>query len=295
MEELSVSAFWAALIATGIGVFFYGAYAFGSRVALRQMAANGGAGVTVATFERLPDWFGRFGTLSTWVATALLTLSLFARWQATGYAPWSNLWEYTAAFAGGIMLFYLVFERWHGQRTLGAFIQPLALALMVTSAAFFSSEVQPLVPALQSRGILTAHVGIMILAYGALSVSFGAGVMYLLQGGQRNRFSRLPKASLLDEIAYRSVMVGFPLLAVGIVLGAYWANSAWGRYWGWDPKETSILISWLIYAAYMHTRGLRSWAGMRSAIVLLIGFASIMFSYFAVNLFVSGLHSYAGV
>jgi cytochrome c-type biogenesis protein CcsB len=170
----------------------------------------------------------------------------------------------------------------------------VVLALMVSAAVFFPSGVSPLVPALQSRGILAAHVGIMILAYGALSISFGAGVMYLLQGGQRNRFPRLPKGKLLDEIAYRSVMVGFPLLTVGIALGAYWANSAWGRYWGWDPKETSILISWLIYAGYLHMRGLRSWAGTRSAVVLLVGFASIMFSYFAVNLFVAGLHSYAG-
>lgn len=290
MQDLSVSAFWAALIATGTGVFFYWAHTFGSRVALRRMATDGGPGVTVATFERLPDWFGRFGTLSTALATAVLAVSLFARWQATGYAPWSNMWEYTVAFAGGMMLFYLVFERWYGQRSLGAFVHPVVLALMVTSATFFSSEVQPLVPALQSRGIIAAHV-----AYSALSVSFGAGLVYLLQGGRRNRFSRLPRAALLDEIAYRSVMVGFPLLAVGIAQGAYWANSAWGRYWGWDPKETSILISWLIYAAYLHMRGLRDWAGMRSAVVLLIGFASIMFSYFAVNLFVAGLHSYAGV
>ena len=90
-------------------------------------------------------------------------------------------------------------------------------------------------------------------------------------------------------------MIGFPVLAAGIALGAYWANHAWGRYWGWDPKETSALATWLLYAAYLHMRGLRKWAGMRSAYILVVGFAAVMFTYFVVNLWVSGLHSYAGV
>jgi cytochrome c-type biogenesis protein CcsB len=110
-----------------------------------------------------------------------------------------------------------------------------------------------------------------------------------------NRFPRLPSADTLDDIAYRSVMLGFPVLAIGIALGAYWANSAWGRYWGWDPKETSALVTWLIYGIYLHMRGLRNWSGTRSAMVLIVGFAAVMFTYFAVNLWVSGLHSYAGV
>jgi cytochrome c-type biogenesis protein CcsB len=142
---------------------------------------------------------------------------------------------------------------------------------------------------------LALHVATIVLAYSALSVSFGTGVMYLLQGGDKNRFSRLPKAKLLDEIGYRSVIVGFPLLALGIALGAYWGNSAWGRYWGWDPKETSALVTWLIYAAYLHTRGLRGWTGTRAAVILVLGFIGVLFTYFVVNLWVSGLHSYAGV
>jgi cytochrome c-type biogenesis protein CcsB len=137
-------------------------------------------------------------------------------------------------------------------------------------------------------------VAAMIVAYGALSVSFGAAVMYLAQG-KSNRFARLPDSQTLDDIAYRSVMLGFPLLAIGIALGAYWANSAWGRYWGWDPKETSALVTWLIYGIYLHMRGLRNWSGTRSAVVLIAGFVAVMFTYFAVNLWVSGLHSYAGV
>ena len=295
MESLSLTTFWLALGLTAGATVFYWGYSFGLRVALRRLATNGDGGVMVATFERLPESFGRLGSLATWAAAAFLAVSMFARWRAVGHAPWSNMWEFTIAFAGGVMLFYIVFERWYGQRTLGAFIQPVVLALMAVSAAFFPSDVEPLVPALQNQDLLAIHVATMILAYSALSVSFGAGVMYLVQDGERNRFPRLPKASLLDEIGYRSVMVGFPLLALGIALGAYWGNAAWGRYWGWDPKETSALVTWLIYAAYLHTRGLRGWTGKRAAVILVLGFIAVLFTYFVVNLWVSGLHSYAGV
>ena len=295
MEELSLTTFWLALGFTAASVLFYWGYSFGARVVLRRLATNGDGGMTIATFEWLPESLGRLASLTTWAATAFVAVSLFARWRAAGHAPWSNMWEFTLAFAGGVMLFYIVFERWYGQRTIGSFIQPVVLALMAVAAAFFPSDVQPLVPALQNQDLLALHVATMILAYGALGVSFGAGVMYLIQGGDRNRFSRLPKARLLDQIGYRSVMVGFPLLALGIALGAYWGNSAWGRYWGWDPKETASLVTWLIYAAYLHTRGLRGWSGTWAAAILVLGFIGVLFTYFVVNLWVSGLHSYAGV
>ncbi|TET95928.1 MAG: c-type cytochrome biogenesis protein CcsB [Dehalococcoidia bacterium] len=295
VEGLSLTTFWLALGFTAASVLFYWGYSFGARVVLRRLATNGDGGVTVATFEWLPESLGRLASLTTWAATAFVAVSLFARWRAVGHAPWSNMWEFTLAFAGGVMLFYIVFERWYGQRTIGSFIQPVVLALMAVAAAFFPAEVRPLVPALQNQDLLALHVATMILAYGALSVSFGAGVMYLIQGGDRNRFPRLPKAGLLDQIGYRSVIVGFPLLALGIALGAYWGNSAWGRYWGWDPKETSSLVTWLIYAAYLHTRGRRGWTGTRAAVILVLGFIGVLFTYFVVNLWVSGLHSYAGV
>jgi len=109
------------------------------------------------------------------------------------------------------------------------------------------------------------------------------------------RFSRLPDTEALADIAYWSVLVGFPLLTLGIALGAYWASSAWGRYWGWDPKETSALLTWFIYAGYLHARGLRGWEGKRAAWLLVVGFAAVLFTYFAVNFLISGLHSYAGV
>ena len=294
MADLSITAFWLALIATAAATFFYLGYTFGVRIVLRRLATNG-QGFTVVTWERLPESFGRLGTWATWLAVLFLALALFARWRAVGHPPWANMWEFTLALAGGIALFYILFERWYGQRSLGAFLQPVVLAMMVAAAVFFPSRVEPLVPALQTQKLLAAHVAMMILAYSALGVSFAAALIYLIQGGERNRFPRLPNAQLLDEIAYRSVIVGFPLLALGIALGAYWANAAWGRYWGWDPKETSALATWLIYAGYLHMRGLRGWAGTRSAALLVVGFLAVLFTYFAVNLWVQGLHSYAGV
>jgi cytochrome c-type biogenesis protein CcsB len=132
----------------------------------------------------------------------------------------------------------------------------------------------------------------MVVSYGVLTVSFGAAVLRLAQG-EGTRFARLPSAHVFDNAAHASVVVGFPLLTLGVALGAYWANSAWGRYWGWDPKETASLVTWLIYGAYLHMFNQRSWRGGRGAIILLVGYAAILFTYFGVNLWISGLHSYA--
>jgi cytochrome c-type biogenesis protein CcsB len=292
MEQFSINMFWLALAAAAVATLLYWGHAFGVRLALRRLATNGQT-LTVASWERLPASIGQAATLVGWLVAVFLAVALGARWRATGHAPWSNMWEYTLAFAGGTSLAYAAFERWYGQRTLGAFVQPVILGLLA-AAAFFPSDVRPLVPALRNEPLLTAHVAMMVLAYSALSVSFGAAVMYLVQG-EKSRFSRLPRAAVLEEVGYRAVIVGFPLLALGIALGAYWANSAWGRYWGWDVKETSSLVTWLVYAGYLHMRGLRRWQGTRSAVLLVVGFLAVLFTYFGVNLWLSGLHSYSGV
>lgn len=303
MEDISQAAFWLALAASAAaGLAFWG-HILGVRLVMRRLATEAGAGPVVTSLEPADapwrGFAGRAGSLLAALTAGFLLLSIAARWQAAGYAPWSDMYEFTVAFAAGISVFYAIFERAYRRRratrALGALAMPVVLAMLVVAAIFFPADIQPLVPALQNSDLLAAHVAAMVLAYGALSISFAAGVLYLVQGGERNRFARLPRARALDEVAYKSVMVGFPLLALGIALGAYWANSAWGRYWGWDPKETSALVTWLIYGIYLHTRGLRGWAGARSAVVLVIGFAAVLFTYFAVNLWVSGLHSYAGV
>lgn len=303
METISQGAFLLSLVASAGATLAHWRQLLGVRLVVRRLATEAGAGPAVASVEpadsRSGAAVGRMGTALTWLVLLFLIASLGARWQAAGYAPWSNMYEFTVAFAAGITAFYAIFERWYWRRraarAMGSIVLPVVLAMLIVAGLFFPAQIQPLVPALQNSDLLAVHVAAMVLAYGALSISFAAAVLYLVQGGRRHRFQRLPRAQLLDDIAYKSVMVGFPLLAVGIALGAYWANSAWGRYWGWDPKETSSLVTWLIYGIYLHAHGLRGWAGTRSAVILVLGFAAVLFTYFAVNLWVSGLHSYAGV
>jgi cytochrome c-type biogenesis protein CcsB len=302
MEDFAYYMFWTGLIATAVASAGYVVHAFGLRMGYSMAAATGAGNVVVGNGQAAVALAGRVGTLFTWLAVLFLTTSLAARWSAAGRPPVSNMWEYTVGFGWGIALLYALFERHYvgrsdgrgSPRTLGAFVMPVSLGLLAISEAFFPSSIKPLVPALQENRLLAAHVGTTMVAYSALSVSFGAGVMYLIQGENR-RFSQLPTQDALEAIGYGSVLVGFPLLALGIALGAYWANSAWGRYWGWDPKETSALVTWLIYAGYLHARGLGGWRGNRSAWLLILGFAAVLFTFFAVNLWVSGLHSYAGV
>ncbi|HWO93479.1 MAG TPA: c-type cytochrome biogenesis protein CcsB [Dehalococcoidia bacterium] len=292
MEQLSIALFWVALGTTGLSAAVYLLYVFGQRMAVGRAATDAG-NLTVATAAVMPESLAWVGRLGAWTSTAVLTASLAARWIAAGRPPYSNMWEFTVAFAWGISVCYVFFEYRYRQRSLGAFVQPVTFALLLV-ATLFPSEISPLVPALQNDNILAYHVGAMILSYSAFSVAFGAAVTYLIQGKSR-RFSRLPKADTLDAIAYRAVLVGFPLLALGLLLGAYWGNSAWGRYWGWDPKETSALVTWLIFAGYLHVRNLSGWRGTRSAWLVIIGFVAVVFTFYGVNLWVSGLHSYAGV
>lgn len=293
MESLSVLLFQSAFGLTVVATASYFLSLTRLRLASRAMVTTTGIQVTIPSDRLLP--MAPLGRVVTAAALGALMASLFVRWQGSGWAPWSNMWEYTVAFSGGILAFHLAFEHFENEKRVSVVTLPTALTLMLIAQVFFPSAMNPLVPALQNADILAVHVGTLILAYGALTTSFAAAILLLVQGGSRNRFPSLPRATTLQTVAFRSVAAGFPLLTAGIALGAYWANSAWGRYWGWDPKETSILISWLIYGMYLHTHNLRRWSGTRSTVILIVGYASILFSYFAVNLYVAGLHSYAGV
>jgi cytochrome c-type biogenesis protein CcsB len=294
VESLAYNCFVAGYVVALVTAGAYVALPLWPRVAYRSAETTAGTSVTIAARGEPPAFLGPFATTASWAVLALLTLSLGFRWAAAGHPPYANMYEYTIALGWGSTLFYVIFERVEGQRSLGAVLFPGIAALFTVSLIFFPEKVEPLIPALQANRILAIHVGMMMLSYSALSVSFGAAVLYFVQDGGR-RFARLPAAKTLEEIGHKSVLVGFPMLALGIALGAWWANSAWGRYWGWDPKETSALVTWLIYAGYLHARGLKGWRGKRSAALLVVGYAGVLFTYFAVNLWVSGLHSYAGV
>ena len=147
-------------------------------------------------------------------------------------------------------------------------------------------------PALQNIPLMTIHVSMAIIAYSTFAVSFAAAVLYLI--AKDRNISWLPKSALLDDLAYRAVTIGFPAMTLVLILGSVWAYRAWGTYWQWDPKETAALFTWLIYGVYLHTRSLRGWRGTRSAVVLLVGFAAVIFTYYG-NYFFGGLHAYGGV
>ena len=234
---------------------------------------------------------GRYATVATWGGSFLLGSSLLLRTLAAGRGPFSNMYEFSSAFAFGVVAAYVVTEKTYHTRGLGTLVLPIALALLAY-ASTLPATIEPLVPALQNNLLLTVHVTVAIIAYGIMSVALGAAVLYLYQ--RRAHAGWLPSADVLDDMGYRAVMAGFPALALVIILGAAWANIAWGRYWGWDPKETASLITWLIYGGYLHARVVRGWRGDRSALLLILGFAAVLFTYFG-NLVFGGLHSYAGL
>ena len=215
-----------------------------------------------------------------------------ARAVAVGRGPWGNMFEFTVAFGFTILAGYLVLERRYPIRSLGFIPFGVALTLLLYGSSL-PSEVKPLVPALQNAPLLTIHVGMATIAYGIFATSFAAGVAYLIQG-QGDRFAWLPSHKVLDEVAYRAVIVGFPIFATMIILGSWWASIAWSRYWGWDPKETAALVTWLVYAVYLHARNQKSWAGRPAALLLVLGFGMVLVTYSG-SLWFSGLHAYSGL
>lgn len=206
------------------------------------------------------------------------------------YFPVTNLYESLVFFGWTTVAIYLWIDYRYKVRGMGA---PVALVAAITMAyASLSrnagSQVEPLIPALQSNW-LTIHVLTSFLAYAAFAVSFGAGIYYLVSFRSGARSESL---DVTDNIVYKTVVIGFVLLALGIVTGAAWADFAWGSYWSWDPKETWSLITWLVYAAFLHSRVALGWRGRKSAVFSIIGFGVTIFCYLGVNLVLSGLHSY---
>ena len=252
------------------------------------MAHTGGGGTSTEVATAPPRGLALYGTYLTRLALLFLTASLVFRAIATGHGPFANQYEFSVAFAWGMIAAYVYFEHRYHARTLALLILPIASALLLYAMTVGATAV-PLVPALQNNLLLTVHVALAIIDYGAFSVACAAAVLFLIQpeGGRRG----LPKPALLDEIGYRAVIIAFPLLTMVIILGAVWAQIAWGTYWSWDPKETASLLTWLIYGAYLHARVVHGWRGRRAAWLLMAGFAAVLFTFFG-NLFFGGLHSY---
>jgi cytochrome c-type biogenesis protein CcsB len=233
------------------------------------------------------------------------TAGILLRWRESyllgyGHAPLSNLYESLVFAAWAIMIIYLILEQRTKQRVLGFF--PALFAFLAMAYASFStqvdSKIQPLVPALKSNWLI-AHVVTCFLGYAAFAVSCGISFLYLLRKAQTDNphpkgiLALLPIPRQLEQFNYQMIVFGFLWLSLGIITGSIWANSAWGTYWSWDPKETWSLITWLVYAALLHARTIQGWRGGRVAWLSIIGFCCVLFTYFGVNFLLSGLHSYA--
>jgi cytochrome c-type biogenesis protein CcsB len=244
--------------------------------------------------------FGKIATIITAAGFLGHTVGIILRWiesyqMGIGRAPLSNMYESLVFFSWTIILLYLLIEWRIGNKSIGVFATPIAFLIMAYSS-FSSSAIEPLLPALKSNWLI-AHVLTCFFGYAAFAISFGISILYLFKGQgiktSGNILSRLvPDHEVLEELSYQTVMIGFIMLTMGIITGAVWANSAWGTYWSWDPKETWSLITWFVYAAMLHSRLVSGWRGKKLAVFSIVGFCCVIFTYFGVNLLLSGLHSY---
>lgn len=216
------------------------------------------------------------------------TIHLISRWSASGHLPIISLYETIIFFAWAIALIYLALLRIYKLKFLEIPVSALA-ALTLGYASILDKSIQPLMPALKSNW-LVIHVTSYFIGYAALALSFIINTAYLLVSQKASSPSSLPKR--LDNLSCRLIALAFPFLTLGLTTGAVWAKSAWGRYWSWDPKETWALITWVIYAAYLHLRLLKNWQGKKCAYLNILGFICVLFTFFGVNYLLKGLHSY---
>jgi cytochrome c-type biogenesis protein CcsB len=271
----------------------------------RVLAPTGGP----TTASPPARWAGRAAVAVTAGAALTHAGCLLARGLAADRVPLGNMYEFVLAvgLAGAAAWLVLLARRPAGGiRGLGLFVT-LALALLLGAAGRIHTRVEPLVPALASPW-LRVHVGAAALATGLLLVGFVATALYVLRlrhdalvsTGRRDAatggtVARLPAPETLDRLAARMHQLAFPIWTFAIIAGAIWAEAAWGRYWGWDPKETWAFVSWTLYACYLHARSTGGWRGRPAALVAMVAFATMLVNLFVVNLLFSGLHSYAGL
>jgi len=281
---------------------FAGEWAFGTRSRVGRSASMVGAGGPVVAalpidVERgaaeRSDRLGRIGVALTFLAFGLHFAGVLARGLSAGRVPWGNMYEFSTASALAVTGAFLVLMRRYDLRWLGVFIVVPVLLTLGLAVTVLYTDSGALVPALKSYW-LVVHVVAAVIASGIFTVGAALSLLYLV----RERISgpsRLPSGETLDRLAYRVHAFSFPIWTFAVIAGAIWAENAWGRYWGWDPKETWAFITWVVYAAYLHARATGGWKGGRAAAIALCGYGCFLFNYFFVNMVVSGLHSYAGI
>jgi len=218
---------------------------------------------------------------------AVHSAALVVRTLVSGHAPFTSMYESLSFLAWAVVVVFIFVDRRFRLPRVGAYLMLIAVGLVaLASSPLMPKEAAPLVPALQSYW-LWLHVSVTLLGEAFFAVAFVSSLLYLAAGSEEKR-------EMLDALSYRAVAVGFPLFTLGgLVFGMIWAYRAWGAYWSWDPKEVWSLITWLVFALYLHTRIVMGWKGKRSAVIAIVGFLAALFTYFGVNYLLSGLHSYA--
>ncbi|MCI2417019.1 c-type cytochrome biogenesis protein CcsB [Saccharopolyspora sp. K220] len=307
-------------------LLYFGEFAYGraGTVGRRResVLVNAGRGESTATGvighvetpkkRPLAERLGGMAVSMTVLGALVHAASLLLRGVATGRVPWGNMYEFGSAICLAAVIAWLIvlFRQLRTERReatpaqlrgLGGFLMLPVVVLLFLSGTVLYAQAAPLQPALQSYWIVI-HVTAAIISSGALLFAGVASVLYLLRSRYENnplkltRFgSRLPTSQALDRIAYRATVIIFPVWTFAIVAGAIWAEAAWGRFWGWDPKETCSFIAWVVYAAYLHARATAGWRGIRAAWINIFGLAVMIFNLFFINIVVAGLHSYAGL
>ncbi|MEG9227169.1 c-type cytochrome biogenesis protein CcsB [Aeromicrobium sp. Sec7.5] len=275
--------------------------------AVEPVAATVGAGAQGSVAVATPDddevpprsaVLSRIGIALTVVATGLLVAGVVSRALASERVPWGNMYEFGLTGVSIALVVYLVLVRITSVQWIAPLVTGFGLAILgLAWSAYVPAG--PLVPALHSYW-LVIHVAAVMIAGALFLVGASASLLYLLKERAENRGSvgpilrRVPTIAAMDRLAYRTHAVGFVLWTFGaLIAGPIWAHYAWGRYWGWDPKEVWAFVTWVVYAGYLHARATAGWKGRRAAIIALLGFATFLFSYYGVNIFVPGLHSYA--
>ena len=290
------------------------AYSRGRKVEARELVGASGAAVT-ADSDRpgvvvdeparpLDERIGKAGLSLVYVGIALLFACIVLRGLATMRVPWGNMYEFInlTSFCG--LVAAAVVLRKPQFRALWVFVLVPVLILLAVSGKWLYTNAAPVMPALQSYW-LPIHVSVVSLGSGVFLVAGVASILFLLKMSRFNDptsdgtlariVAKLPDAQTLDRIAYRTTIFAFPIFGFGVIFGAIWAEEAWGRYWGWDPKETVSFIAWVVYAAYLHARSTAGWRDKKAAWINVVGFVAMVFNLFFINLVTVGLHSYAGV
>lgn len=291
------------------------AYSRGRKVEARELVgagvrADSAAPGVVSDAPRRPldERIGGAGLALTYLGMGLLLVCIVLRGAATARVPWGNMYEFInlTSFCGLVAAAVVLRRRQY--RTLWVFVLVPVLILLTVSGRWLYTNAAPVMPALQSYW-LPIHVSVVSLGSGVFLVAGVASILFLLKmsrfGDPQRRggsdgvlaraLDRLPDPQTLDRIAYRTTIFAFPVFGFGVIFGAIWAEEAWGRYWGWDPKETVSFIAWVVYAAYLHARSTAGWRDKKAAWINVVGFVAMVFNLFFINLVTVGLHSYAGV